>query len=51
LRKERVAKLLTGSQQVALALGGPDERRRFLSAQMQTWGAVAQENTIKRGAS
>jgi tripartite-type tricarboxylate transporter receptor subunit TctC len=47
LREERVAKQLTESQQVSLALGGPDELRKFLGEQMRVWGAVAREHDIK----
>jgi tripartite-type tricarboxylate transporter receptor subunit TctC len=51
LREERVAKQLTETQQIALALSGPDELRRFLSDQMRTWAAVVKENNIRGDAS
>jgi hypothetical protein len=35
---------LSETQQVTLALGGPEERRKFLAEQMRSWGAVAREN-------
>ena len=47
LRDERVAKQLTQTQQVSLALGGPEELRNFLGEQMRVWGAVAREHDIK----
>jgi len=47
LREERVARQLTDTQQVSLALGGPEELRQFLSQQMQLWGKVARDNNIK----
>jgi tripartite-type tricarboxylate transporter receptor subunit TctC len=47
LREPRVAKQLTETQQVSLALGGPEDLRKFLGEQMQVWGAVVRENDIK----
>jgi len=47
LREERVARQLTETQQVTLALGGPEELRSFLADQMRVWGAVAREHDIK----
>ena len=47
LREPRVAKQLTETQQVALALTGPEELRKFLSDQMRVWGAVVRENDIR----
>jgi tripartite-type tricarboxylate transporter receptor subunit TctC len=47
LREEQVAKQLTETQQVSLALGSADELRKFLSEQMRVWGAVAREQGIK----
>src|SRR6266508_5769448 len=47
LREPRVAKQLTETQQVALALTGPEELRKFLADQMQVWGAVAREHDVK----
>ena len=47
LREARVAKQLTETQQVSLALSGPEELRKFVGEQMRVWGAVARENNIK----
>jgi tripartite-type tricarboxylate transporter receptor subunit TctC len=47
LRDERVAKQLTETQQIALALKGPEELRTFLAAQMKQWGEVVRESGIK----
>src|SRR5262249_52043289 len=47
VREERVAAQLTQTQQISLALGGPQELRSFLSEQMQAWGPVAREHNIK----
>jgi tripartite-type tricarboxylate transporter receptor subunit TctC len=47
LRDERVARQLTETQQIALALKGPDELRTFLAAQMKQWGEVVRESGIK----
>jgi tripartite-type tricarboxylate transporter receptor subunit TctC len=47
LREERVARQLSETQQVSLALGGPEAQRAFLAEQMRVWGAVVRENNIK----
>jgi tripartite-type tricarboxylate transporter receptor subunit TctC len=47
LREERVSKPLIENQQVNLLLGGPQDMRKFLTDQMQTWGKVVRENNIK----
>jgi tripartite-type tricarboxylate transporter receptor subunit TctC len=47
LREPRVAKQLTETQQIALALTGPEDLRKFVGEQMRVWGAVARENDIK----
>jgi tripartite-type tricarboxylate transporter receptor subunit TctC len=47
LREPRVAKQLTETQQVSLALSGPEDLRKFLGEQMRVWGAVAREHGIK----
>ncbi len=47
LREPRVAKQLTETQQVSLALSGPEDLRKFLGEQMRVWGAVAREHDIK----
>jgi tripartite-type tricarboxylate transporter receptor subunit TctC len=46
LREERIAKQLTESQQVRFVLGGPEQLGKFVSEQMQIWGAVVRENGI-----
>jgi tripartite-type tricarboxylate transporter receptor subunit TctC len=47
LREERIAKQLVDTQQVALALNGSEELRRFLAEQMKVWGTIVRENGIK----
>jgi len=47
LREPRVATQLSETQQVTLALGGPEALRKFLAEQMRIWGAVARENQIQ----
>jgi tripartite-type tricarboxylate transporter receptor subunit TctC len=47
LREPRVAKQLTETQQISLALAGGEHLRRFVAEQMQVWGAVAREHGIK----
>jgi tripartite-type tricarboxylate transporter receptor subunit TctC len=47
LREERVAKQLTETQQMTLVLSGPEELRRFASAQARIWGAVVRDNNIR----
>jgi tripartite-type tricarboxylate transporter receptor subunit TctC len=47
LKDEHVAKQLVDTQQVALALNGPEELRKFLAEQMNVWGTVVRENNIK----
>jgi tripartite-type tricarboxylate transporter receptor subunit TctC len=47
VRDERVVKQLTETQQIAIALNGPEELRTFLAAQMKQWGAVVRESGIK----
>lgn len=49
MKEERVAKQLTETQQINLALGGPDVLRPFLAEQMKLWGDVVRENGIKAG--
>lgn len=46
-RDERVAKVLTDTQNMALRLDGPDGFRAFYAEQMKTWGEVVRENQIK----
>ena len=47
LREENAARQLTQTQQVSLALSGPEELRKFVGEQMRVWGAVAREHGIK----
>ena len=49
MKEERVAKQLVETQQINLALGGPDVLRPFLAEQMKLWGDVVRENGIKAG--
>ena len=47
VREPRIATQLTESQQIVLALSGPQSLRGFLAGQMRVWGAVAREFDIK----
>jgi tripartite-type tricarboxylate transporter receptor subunit TctC len=47
LRDPPVMKRLTETLQIAPLLGGPEELRRFLRAQMDLWGPVVREHDIK----
>ena len=47
LRDERVATTLTETQQIALAVSGPEEFRKFFLNEMQVWGTVVRESNIK----
>ena len=47
IREQRVASQLTESQQITLALSGPQQLGTFLSGEMKVWGAVAREFGIK----
>ncbi len=47
LREEKIKKQLTETQQVTLALNGPEEERKFLAEQMRVWGKVVKDNNIK----
>jgi len=47
LREPSVTKQLIETQQVNMLLAGPEDLRKFLQDQMQTWGNVAKENNIK----
>ena len=46
LRDERVIQQLIDTQQISLALNGPEELRKFLAEQMKLWGAVVREHGI-----
>jgi len=45
-REERIARLVTGTQQARLRLDGPDAMRDFLVGQTATWSAVIREHRI-----
>jgi tripartite-type tricarboxylate transporter receptor subunit TctC len=47
LREPRIARQLTETQQIALALTGPEALRKFVNDQMRVWGPVVRENDIK----
>jgi len=47
IKDERVTKTLTESQQMTLVMAGPDELRKFNTAQGKLWGPVVKENDIK----
>jgi tripartite-type tricarboxylate transporter receptor subunit TctC len=47
IHDERVEKQITEVQMVDLALGGPEELRKFLAGQMRLWSEVIRENNIK----
>jgi tripartite-type tricarboxylate transporter receptor subunit TctC len=47
LREPSVARQLTETQQISLALNGSEELRKFVVDQMQVWGAVVREHGIK----
>jgi tripartite-type tricarboxylate transporter receptor subunit TctC len=50
LREEHISKQLTETQQVSLALGGPEVERAFVANQMKVWGKVVKDNNIKADA-
>jgi tripartite-type tricarboxylate transporter receptor subunit TctC len=45
--EERIRRQMEETQQARLVLSGPAELRRFLDAQIETWGRVVQENRIR----
>ena len=47
VKEERVTKMLTETQQMTLVMAGPEELRRFNTAQGKLWGPVVKENDIK----
>ncbi|MBW8855414.1 MAG: tripartite tricarboxylate transporter substrate binding protein [Bradyrhizobium sp.] len=47
IKEERVTKALTESQQMTLVMAGPEELRKFNTAQGKLWGPVVKENDIK----
>ena len=46
-REERIRRQMEEAQQARLVLAGPEELRRFLAAQIETWGKVVAENRIR----
>ena len=47
LRDKQIVKQLVETQQVTMALNGPDELRQFLAAQMTKWAAIVQQYGIR----
>ena len=47
LREPNIAKNLSENLQITMLLGGPEEERKVLAAQMALWGPVVKENNIK----
>jgi tripartite-type tricarboxylate transporter receptor subunit TctC len=47
LRDPGIAKQIAETLQVSMLLGGPDDERAFLKAQMALWGPVVKDNNIK----
>jgi tripartite-type tricarboxylate transporter receptor subunit TctC len=47
LREAGISKQISENLQVTMLLGGPEDERKFLQAQMDLWGPVVQENNIK----
>ena len=47
IKEERVTKTLTENQQMTLVMAGPEELRKFDTAQGKLWGPVVKENDIK----
>jgi tripartite-type tricarboxylate transporter receptor subunit TctC len=47
LREPGISKQISENLQVNMLLGGPEDERKFLRAQMDLWGPVVQENNIK----
>jgi len=47
LRDERVLKQVVETQQISVALHGPEELRAFVAAQMKQWGAVVRDSGLK----
>jgi tripartite-type tricarboxylate transporter receptor subunit TctC len=45
--EDRIRRQMQETQQARLVLAGPEELRRFLDAQIQTWGRVVNENRIR----
>jgi tripartite-type tricarboxylate transporter receptor subunit TctC len=49
LKEQKIAKLLSESQQMNLIFGNADALRKFNAEQMKIWGTVIRENNIKAG--
>jgi len=47
LRDPQIAKQIADTLQVNMLLGGPEDERTFLKAQMELWGPVVKDNSIK----
>jgi len=47
LSQEKISRQLSEQQQIEMVLGGPEELRKFVTQQMQTWGPVIKEENIK----
>jgi tripartite-type tricarboxylate transporter receptor subunit TctC len=47
LRDPGIAKQISQTLQVNMLLGGPEEERKFLKAQMDLWGPVVKANNIR----
>ena len=47
LREPGISKQISENLQVTILLGGPEDERKFLKAQMDLWGPVVQENGIR----
>ena len=47
LRDPTISKQISDTLQVNMLLGGPEDERAFLKAQMELWGPVVKENDIK----
>jgi tripartite-type tricarboxylate transporter receptor subunit TctC len=45
--EDRIRRQMQETQQARLVLAGPEDLRRFLDAQIQTWGRVVGENRIR----
>jgi tripartite-type tricarboxylate transporter receptor subunit TctC len=47
LREPGISKQISENLQVSMLLGGPEDERKFLRAQMDLWGPVVKENNIR----
>ena len=47
LRDPGISKQISETLQVSMLLGGPEQERAFLKAQMDLWGPIVKENSIK----